>query len=43
LSSNEWSGGKISYQEGLTEEKDQRMRIFIKDVKDKARVVFEVK
>jgi hypothetical protein len=27
----------------LREEKDQRMRIFIRDVKDKARVVFEVK
>jgi hypothetical protein len=27
----------------LREERDQRMRIFIRDVKDKARVVFEVK
>jgi hypothetical protein len=36
-------GEKISYQERLRDEKDQRMRIFIRDVKDNARVVFEVK
>jgi hypothetical protein len=35
-------GEKISYQERLRDEKGQRMRIFIRDVKDRARVVFEV-
>jgi hypothetical protein len=35
-------GEKISYQERLRDEKGLRMRIFIRDVKDGARVVFEV-
>jgi hypothetical protein len=36
-------GRKDRLPERLREEKDQRMRIFIRDVKDGTRVVFEVK
>jgi hypothetical protein len=38
----EW--GKISYLEGLREEKNyQRIKTFIRDIKDRAEIVFEVK